>query len=203
VRSQLGPLGPNEELIDARSFERIYAGAGTGRAWERLDESRPPEAEPAVALPEVEVPATPDARGRHAVELAHRFASAAAFFLVRGGGLQPVCGDGLVRARTGLLFSTERWSPFAAAIESGKAIRGAPGQDALTQRVLRLLEREVVRELAVVPIVLRGRTQALLVADNGPERLPDFSFAGLRRIGACLAREWSSLSDGVGAGSRL
>jgi hypothetical protein len=196
VRSQLGPLGPNEELIDARSFERIYAGTGTGVAWERLQESPClPEAEPAVAPPEVEVEATPDARGRHAVELAHCFASAAAFFLVRGGGLQPVCGDGLVRARTGLLFSTESWSPFAAAIESGKAIRGAPGQDALTQRVLRLLGRQVVRELAVVPIVLRGRTQALLVADNGPERLSDFSFAGLREIGARLAREWPILSD--------
>jgi hypothetical protein len=195
VRAQLGPLGPDEELIDARSFERIYAGLGTEGAWARLEDAPClPDAAPA----EVEIPATPEAHGHRAVDLAHRFASAAAFFLVSAGGLQPVCGDGLVRARTGLLFSTERWSPFASAIESAKAIRGAPGQDALTQRVLRLLGRRGVREIALVPIVLRGRTLALLVADNGPERLPDFSFAGLCQIGARLAQEWPSLPDAGG-----
>ena len=217
MSTPLTPLRPGEELIDVPSFEWIYSGAGATRsgiaqaqaqataadaAREAARRALPPE------LPKTPAPArkpAPVARpagrsaddtlvrlGVRAISVAHRYAANAAFLVVRPGGVQLLAADGLDGPRAGLLQSTERWSAFAVAVESGKALRGAPKRDAVARRVFQLLGRPDVREMGLFPALYKDRVVALLCVDHGSRRISDASFDALRalavRIGEAFAR---------------
>jgi GAF domain-containing protein len=153
---------------------------------------RPPSSPAATAALEREIGrcASHESVARLGVYLARSYAAAAALFLVQRGMIEGICSDGLNERGNGLLFPAAAPSLFAGVVASRQPFRGAPGDNALDQRVLRVLGRQHVQEIAVLPVAIRGRVVNLLYADNGPEALGDASVAALAAVCAQVARAY-------------
>lgn len=221
MRARIGPLGPGEELIDAEVFQALYskvaaeptrdsrarcvpepkvqafASAPQAPVQDRLRlpaPTRPPSAATAAALEaEIDRSAHRDHVARLAVHLARAYVSAAALLRLHRGVLHGVCGEGVKNCGEQLLFPSDVTSPFAKVIASHEAVRGLPPQDGLGARVLGMLGRDSVQEIAILPIVIQGRIAGLLYADNGAEALADTSFAALETICRRIARAYERL----------
>jgi hypothetical protein len=128
-----------------------------------------------------------------AVQLARSYASAAALLLVHRGIIQGVCGDGLAGRPEAVLVPASTASVFGAVAASGRPHRGAPRAAGLDARILRALGREHAREIAVLPVSLRGRVVSLVYADDGPDPLGDASFAALASVCARVANAYERL----------
>jgi hypothetical protein len=104
-----------------------------------------------------------------------------------------VGGAGVAGAGPRICFRASDRSVFATVVDSGEAFRGAPPVGAREARVLHQLGRDGVREIALLPVVLHGRTVGLLHADNGPEVIGDASYAALEAIARRVTRAFARL----------
>jgi GAF domain-containing protein len=192
---RLTQLGPEEELIDAETFRDLYsivARAPEGRERGRGGPARPPSSPAAAAALEGELGrcSSHEFAARLGVHLARTYASAAALLLVHHGMIEGICGDGLDDGRAALLFPAVAPSCFAGVVASGQPFRGAPRKNGLDACILRVLGRQHVQEIAVLPIAIRGRVVNLLYADNGPEALGEASVAALAAVCTQVARAY-------------
>jgi hypothetical protein len=130
---------------------------------------------------------------RLAVHLARAYAPAAALFQVHRGMVERVCSGGPSWPDGELLFPTDAASLFAEVVSSAEPYRGAPPEGGLEERILRVLGRRHVQEIALLPVTLQGRVVSLLYADNGPEALADASFAALSAVCARVSRAYERL----------
>jgi hypothetical protein len=130
---------------------------------------------------------------RLAVHLARAYAPAAALFQVHRGMVERVCSEGPSSPDGELLFPTDASRLFAQVVSSGEPYRGAPPEGGLEERILRVLGRRHLQEIALLPVTLRGRVVSLLYADNGPEALGDASFAALSSVCARVSRAYQRL----------
>jgi hypothetical protein len=130
---------------------------------------------------------------RLAVHLARAYAPGAALFQVHRGVIEKICSEGPACSGEGLLFPVDTPSLFAEVAASGESFRGAPPDGALEKRVFQVLGRQHAREIAVLPIAIRGRVVSLLYADNGPEALADASVAALGAVCARVSRAYQRL----------
>ncbi|HBZ71936.1 MAG TPA: hypothetical protein DEP35_20295 [Deltaproteobacteria bacterium] len=130
---------------------------------------------------------------RLAVHLARAYVSAAAVLRIHRGVIQGVCGEGVTNCGAELLFPADVKSPFADVVAGHQPVRGLPPQDGVGARILGMLGRENVQEIAVLPIAIQGRMVGLLYADNGAEALADASFAALEAVCTRLAKAYERL----------
>jgi hypothetical protein len=157
--------------------------------------SRPPASPAAAAALEAEIDRCNcrEHVARLAVHLARTYAPAAALFQVHRGVIEKTCSEGSAINGERLQFPADAPSLFADVAASGESFRGAPPEDALEKRVLRVLGRQHVREIVVLPIAIRGRVVSLLYADNGPEALADASVAALAAVTARVSSAYQRL----------
>jgi hypothetical protein len=214
VSHHISHLGPGEELIDVDTFSEIYSRlAPSPRRTRRKVRVRPPRipdiaelggrplprpssSPEAAALLEFELAQcrTPEAVAALGVHLAGNYASAVALLLVHRGMIQGLRSRGMGAREPALLFPADSASLFAEVVASGRPFRGLPQRRGpLDARILRVLGRQHVRELAVLPVSLRGRVVNLFYADNGSEPLGDASFAALGAVCARLASAYERL----------
>jgi hypothetical protein len=136
-----------------------------------------------------------DAAGRAAVALARMHVEAAALLVVHRGMVMGVLGDGgdLDRHIEAVLVPIDADSVLARAAASGQPYRGAPPEAALDARVLRALGRAGAREIAVLPIALRGRVVNLLYVDAGANPIAETAIGALHALTLCVARAYERL----------
>jgi len=156
--------------------------------------ARPPSTATAAALEaEIDRSTHREHVARLAVHLARAYVSAAAVLRIHRGVIHGVCGEGVTNCGEQLLFPADSTSPFSEVLKHQEASRGLPPQHGLGARILGMLGRENVQEIAVLPIAIQGRIVGLLYADNGAEALADASFAALQAVCARLAKAYERL----------
>ena len=198
-RTPLLPPEPRSSLAEVRSRPNgiSLAGARPRPAPVKAHPStpaRPPSAATAAAL-EAEIDRSPhrDHVARLAVHLARAYVSAAALLRIHRGVIQGVCGEGVANCGAQLLLPADVKSPFAEVVAHHEPVRGLPPQDGLGARILGMLGRENVQEIAVLPILIQGRVVGLLYADNGAEALADASFSALQAVCTRLGKAYERL----------
>ena len=156
---------------------------------------RPPTSPVAAAALEAEIDGCSSREhvARLAVHLARAYSPAAALFLVHRGMIERIRGEGSPSRGGALLFPADASSLFAEVVASGEPYRGAPPEGGFEDRILRVLGRQHVQEIALFPVAIRGRVVNLLYADNGAEALGDASFAALAAVCARLSRAYGRL----------
>jgi len=160
----------------------------------RTAPARPPSAATAAALEaEIDRSTHREHVARLAVHLARAYVSAAALLRIHRGVIHGVCGEGVANCGEQLLFPVDQTSPFSEVLTRQEAVRALPPQHGLGARILGMLGRENVQEIAVLPILIQGRIVGLLYADNGAEALADASFAALQAVCARLAHAYERL----------
>jgi GAF domain-containing protein len=184
-----------ERILDLADLGARVVGDG---ALARQPEPRAPRgpASPAAAAAleaEIDRCGSREAVARLAVYLARSYASATALLLVHRGLVQGLCADGIACCPDTILFPTGAASAFADVASTQEPFRGAPPASGLDARILRAFGREHVQEIAILPVILRGRVVGLLYADNGPEALGDASAAALVSVCARVATAYERL----------
>ncbi len=189
------------------SFQRLYTGipdlepgwrpaplpersALCSTSWAPQPAPHPPPAPPELELVHR---LTRQDLERIAVRSARAHADAVALFLARRGAIQATCCDPEPPRLPEPIYWTERRSAVASVFERQQLYCGAPGRDWLTIRILRSLDREGVREIALVPICVRERLVAVLYADSGRKPFVAGSVAGLSSISDGIARSYELL----------
>jgi hypothetical protein len=197
MRVEISPLAPDEELIDVESFRRLHSridGAQRGSrpapvaepsdfasSWARLPLRAPQRPAPPPEIELVDRLTRQDVE-RIAVQRARSHAEAAAFFVARHGRIQATCCDPKPRHELGPIHWTDRRFTLASVLDEQTPYAGAPWRDALTSRITRSLGREGVRQIALIPISVYGRSAAFLYADSGGEPFAAHSGAALASI---------------------
>jgi len=189
------PLGADEELSDADSFERLHAapayeplassaaaaakGPSEARDGSRLAPARS-AAEAAQLEAELVMTADRDAVVPTALRVAAHHARVAAVFAVRDGMIQGVlaAGDSASARIDGIYVPSSEPSMLAAAI-GGAVFERSPARDGIDGTVVRVIGGGQPLEVAVLPIVIGGRAVQLLYVDNGPDPLAPSSLASL------------------------
>lgn len=186
MSAQIARLAAGEELIDPATFAAFFSNVGA---------AAPVAAPRAPATLEAEIDAGTSRCEvtRLAVRLAGGYCEAAVVFLVHRGVVQGIAAEGCTGRPETAAFPQAMPSVFAAAAESGEGFRGAPPDRILERRVLRALGREGVREMALLPVAVRGRMVALLYADNGGDLLGDAALAALADVARRLSRAYQRL----------
>jgi hypothetical protein len=217
------PLAANEDLIDESSFAELHqkladardraAGGPAPAAVEAvaddaellLDQVDDGEAvePPAAARPSDPVGLEAalaeandrDTVARAALALARLHCEAAALLVVHRGMVMGLRGDGaeLASRIEAVLVPLDAESVFASVAARNEPYRGAPPAGALDTRVLRALGRGSVRELALLPIALRGRVINLLYVDAGALPLAETALGAITALSACVGRAYERL----------
>jgi hypothetical protein len=217
----IAPLDVDEELVGERTFSelqsRLFAAqedasrrpASGGQADRGASgaPTGPPPAPPArehapagpARIAELDVKlgvaSTREAIAAVALELAAQVSRVAALFLVRDktiSGMQAI-GDDVPERIESVLLGSDLDSSFAAAAASGEPLRTPPQQFETDRRVLTALGRAEVREIAIFPVEIRGRTVNLLYVDNGPDPIGNTAFAALRAVCEGMAAAYERL----------
>ena len=209
----IGPLGHGEDLIDENDFARLHeqlvvarerAAGGAPAADELvLDEVVPDHASRAVALPEDPVALEAllgaavdrDAAARAALALARRHVEAAALLVVHRGMVMGLLGSGgeLERRIEAVLVPLDAESVFAQTAARNEPYRGAPPQSSLDARVLRALGRASAREMALLPVAVRGRVVNMLYVDGGDAAIAETALGALSVLTVCIARSYERI----------
>jgi len=155
----------------------------------------PPDTPAAAAALEVEIDrcVSREHVARLAVHLARAYAGCAAICAVRPDRIEAVAAEGFEGNVGALFFPADADSLFARVAQTGEAFRGVPPAGGLDQQVLGALGRRHVREIAILPVSLRGRVVSLLYADNGAEVLGDAATAALGTVCTRIARAYARL----------
>ena len=120
----------------------------------------PPPSSPAAAAAleaEIDCCASREHVARLAVHLARAYAGCAAICAVRPDRIEAVAAEGFEGNVGALFFPADADSLFARVAQTGEAFRGVPPAGGLDQQVLGALGRRHVREIAILPVSLRGR----------------------------------------------
>jgi hypothetical protein len=216
LREELGirALGADEDLIDEGDFAALHqcmvtareraAGGPAAEAPDDVElvlaevvtEDLPAGATSPVAL-EAALAGAPDrdAAAHSALALARLHVEAAALLVVHRGMVMGLVGAGgdLERRIGAVLVPIDAESVFAHAAAKGEPYRGAPPAGALDTRVLRALARSSVREMALLPITVRGRVVNLLYVDDGAQPLAETALGALSSLTVCIARSYERL----------
>lgn len=220
LREALGirPLGQGEDLIDETEFAALHqklvlareqAAGGPAPASEACDGDEELLLDEVVEKTDsAELPADPveleallaaaadrDAAARIALALARVHAEAAALLVVHRGMVMGLAGSGgdLERRIEAVVVPIDAESVFAQAAAKNEPFRGAPPSGALDVRLLRALGRGSVREVALLPIPLRGRVVNLLYVDAGARPLAETALGALSTLTLCLARAYERI----------
>lgn len=190
----IGPLGQGEDLIDESDFAALHQCLDVAR--ERAAGGPVVAAADAVSL-EAALAGAPDrdAAAQSALALARRHVEAAALLVVHRGmviGLLGAGGD-LERRVEAVLVPLDADSAFAHAAVDAAPYRGAPPPTAFDARVLRAIGRASVREMALLPIAVRGRVVNLLYVDGGAQPLAETALGALSALTVCLARSYERI----------
>jgi hypothetical protein len=120
-----------------------------------------------------------------------------ALFMVQGDTMlgRLALADAWVDRATlgGLSLSLEAASPFRTAATGRAALLGKVGEDEDSAALLRALGRNVPTQAALLPIVLRERTVALLYADANGRALPNAALGELSNATGAAARAFQRL----------
>lgn len=130
---------------------------------------------------------------RLAVHLARSYVGAAAIFSVRHDLIEGVVGEGFDAHVAAMVIPAEADSVFGQVAATGKMFRGSPPADGLGLEVLGALGRDQTREIAILPVAIRGRVVTMLYADNGPEVLGDAAVAALGAVCTRISRAYARL----------
>jgi hypothetical protein len=195
------PLGEGEELIDQASFARFYQGrlSFSEELPPAQDEELAPERPAdegsshapggldagAVARFESTLGQASDRAEvfRCALQIARTHVRSAALFTVRDV-IEGVAAAGEVERTDlrGVLVPCQGDSMLASAAQTGEIVRGAPASGSVDERLLRFVRPGEVREVAFIPVAIRGRTVNVLCVDNGPDGLAESSLAALSAL---------------------
>lgn len=170
---------------------------------EVLEEGRVQRTEaPAVKLPNdagalealLEAATDRESAGRAVIALSRLYVATAALLVVHRGMVMGLFGDGgdLASHIEAVLVPIDADSVLARAAH-GEPYRGAPPKGALDTRVLRALGRADAREIAVLPISLRGRVVNLLYVDAGEKVIAETALGALHALTLCVARAYERL----------
>jgi len=137
----------------------------------------------------------PDEIAVLALRIARSYCRAAAFFIVRGGLVTSFRGDGdrLRERLEGIEVPILTESIFARPAAVLSPFRGAPPDDGIDGRLLRMIDRGGVQEVLIHPISIRGRVVNLLYADNGDDPLAETSVAALTALCGCVSRAYERI----------
>ncbi|MGI9431220.1 MAG: hypothetical protein ACR2PQ_03355 [Myxococcota bacterium] len=130
---------------------------------------------------------------RLAVHLARAYAESAAIFCVRHDLIEGVVGEGFDAHVAATVIPVDADSLFGRVAATGKMYRGSPPAEGLGLRLLAALGRDQVREIAILPVTIRGRVVTMLYADNGPEVLGDAAIAALGAVCIRISRSYARL----------
>ena len=130
---------------------------------------------------------------RLAVHLARAYAGAAAIFSVRHDLIEGVVGEGFDAHVAATVIPAGADSLFGRVATTGTMFRGSPPAEGLGSAVLGALGRDHVREIAILPVAIRGRVVTMLYADNGPEVLGDAAVAALGAVCTRISRAYARL----------
>lgn len=128
---------------------------------------------------------------RLAVHLARSYVEAAAIFSVRHDLIEGVVGEGFDAHVAATVIPAEAGSLFGQVAATGTMFRGSPPAEGL--EVLGALGRDHAREIAILPVAIRGRVVTMLYADNGPEVLGDAAVAALGAVCTRISRNYARL----------
>jgi hypothetical protein len=170
---------------------------------EVLEEGRVQRTEaPALALPNdalalealLDAATDRESTGRAAIALSRLHVATAALLVVHRGMVIGLFGDGgnLASCIEAVLVPIDADSVLARAAH-GEPYRGAPPKGALDVRLLRALGRADAREIAVLPISLRGRVVNVLYVDAGDKAIAETAFGALHALTLCVARAYERL----------
>lgn len=129
-----------------------------------------------------------------AIAIARRHVEAAAILVVHRGlitGLLAAGGD-LAERIQAVVIPIDAVSSFANAAR-GELYRGAAPTGAFDARVLRALGRAGVREMALLPVSMRGRTVNLLYVDGGERPLAETALGALFALTGSLAQAYERI----------
>ncbi len=93
----------------------------------------------------------------------------------------------------GLSLSLESASPFRTAATGRAALLGKAGEDEASAALLHALGRKVPTQAALLPVVLRERTVALLYADANGRALPNAALGELSNLTGAAARAFQRI----------
>lgn len=126
------------------------------------------------------------------LRIARTYCRAAALFIVRAGMVVSFRGDGdgLKQRLEGIELPVLTESIFARPAAVLAPFRGAPPEDGIDGRLLRMIDRGGVQEVLIHPIAIRGRVVNLLYADNGADPLAETSVAALAALCGCVSRAY-------------
>ena len=206
----LRPLAADEELIDPETFSTLHQGwiderfgaapAEDGEARAADAESpvpAPPTDAAAIATLEAELVGASDRETvtRIALALARVYARTAALFLVRDGMVHGcgASGGGLEESVRGIVMSRTVPSVLAPPTVSTEGYRGAPPRSGVDGQLFRALGRAEVRDVAVLPIAIRGRIVNLLYVDNEDEPIAETALAALRALCELVASVYEGI----------
>ena len=135
-----------------------------------------------------------ESAGRAAIAISRLYVAAAALLVVHRGMVMGLFGDGgdLASRIEAVLVPADMDSVLARAAQ-GEPYRGAPPKGALDVRVLRALGRADVREIAVLPISLRGRVVNVLYVDAGENAIAETALGALHALTLCVTRAYERL----------
>jgi len=141
-----------------------------------------------------------DARDRDevallALQLARRYARAAALFAVHRGVVAGLRGeaDGLEMPVESIMLPADGDSLFADPLASRESLRCGVPSHPMDARVLRAMGRGDARDRIVVPVSIGGRVVNLLYADNGSDPLGTTSVAALQALAARVAAAYERI----------
>ncbi len=180
------PPGPDPEPADGTTPERPAPAAGP-----------PPRPSPGAAELEADLALARDgdAAARAGLALARHYARYAALFVVHRGMVMGLAadGDGPPRDIGGVLVPTDVESVLARAATAAEVFRGSPPVHGVDARVLRALRRGAAREIAVLPVSVRGRVVNVLYADDCDRPLARTTVAALGAAADCLSAAYERL----------
>jgi hypothetical protein len=211
LREALGisALGQGEDLIDESDFAELHQRLVAAR--EHAAGGPAPRAQAELAQGDVVATMLPDdpialeaaladaldrdSAARAALALARRHVEAAALLVVHRGMVIGLLGSGgeLERHIEAVLVPLDAESAFAHAAARNEPYRGAPPATPLDGRVLRALGRASAREIALLPIPVRGRVVNLLYVDGGDGPLAETALGALSALTVCIARSYERI----------
>src|SRR5262249_42343324 len=128
------------------------------------------------------------------VRLATHHARTAALFAVRDGVIQGVLAGGAgPPRRIDTIYGPAAAESMLAGPARGEVFYGAPPSAGIDAALVEALGGQKVREVAVLPISVRGRVVQLLYVDNGREPLEAASLSALGPIADAMRSAWSRL----------
>jgi hypothetical protein len=214
------PQAESEDLIDEDVFNALHERRARGLPAAAAEPAGGQISdEPTITMKDLDAPASgasrADSRGESianletslarasgrdgvselALRIARRYSEAAALFVVHGGVVAGLRGDGdrISQEISGILLAAAPDSSLWAPLTTQVAFRGPARNDGIDATILSSLGRGDVKEIAVFPILVRGEAVNLLYTDGGSDGLGETSFAALGALATLVSHAYEQL----------